>query len=328
MTAVKQEIASFRMLGMDSVTLNISFPLGCSQFWSQNMNGASNPKAIMAFYQSVVKQCHASGMHVHVQTSPPNPDSDNTFAQSCQNFAMNLSPAQYQSAYAEHVTNIASLVQPNAISVCNGPLGMLDLTGQNVYSSPTTCTAFVKYLVNQIGAVNTKNHSRVLATAGAFDSTYLAAFAKVPGLTALEFGIAFSGNNELEDATKLADYVHSLGKPLVISDCWLAKTGEGTPPKQGVGAAQGEIESAQDSFSFWEPLDCKFASAMKKFARVENPAIFTFSHTARLFAYLNYNSYANASNPAINKAEGQAAYSNMWQGEYSSTGLRIGELNL
>jgi hypothetical protein len=327
MTAIQAEIGRCQSLGMKAVTVRVPFPLGCQQFWSNNMQGASNPQAVMAVYSAVVQKCHAAGMHVHVSAAPSFSYNGNQFADTAQNFAINLTASQYQTAFAEHISNIASLVQPDGIGITSGPSGDLNWTSQMVYSAPSSLQDFVQVMVNKVSAANAKSKARTYVTAGSGSTEFNNAFAKVNGLAAIELSIGFSGKNELQNAITFADSAHAAGKAVIVTSAWLTKYGIGTPPYEGIGAGQGLIEGARSSYSFWEPLDCKFLSAMKKFARVESTAIITVGSPQELFAYNDYNSVANDSDPDVVTLEGKAAYQAIMQGEFSSAGLRLGELN-
>jgi aryl-phospho-beta-D-glucosidase BglC (GH1 family) len=330
-TNVQQQIACYKKLGVSAVQIPIGFPVLCQEFWTQKMNNQADFNAFVSFYEQVVAMCHSAGLKVLVEAHPVYPgQATDIVGQNAESFSQSLSPTLFQQYMAEHVGNIASLVKPDSISIVAEPDTELFWTGQAAYKTPAAMASLVQAATNAITKANATNHTQILAAAGCDSWTtnalaYNTQLYGVAGLGAIDLHTYFIGGNDLQTAMALADSAHAAGKSIVVSECWLSKAGTGTPPYKPA-TNQAVVDRAVDSFSFWEPLDETYVSALLKWCKVENPAIFCFSYAQQLFTYQNYASSQSLSDQQIVTNELQGATQALKAGQLSPVGIRFGQL--
>ena len=147
----------------------------------------------------------------------------------------------------------------------------------------------------------------------------------ITGLGAIDIHVYFAGNHELENATALADSAHAVGKQIVVSESWLSKTGEGTPP---VRPESGQVvsEKAACSYGFWQPLDAQFIYSFFKWCNVEQPSFFAFFCSQLLFANLPYSQVHWLSDAEVMQEEKQAEKQAINADQFTNVGLYYGKL--
>jgi hypothetical protein len=240
-------------------------------------------------------------------------------------YIRSLSATNFQNAMAENNANVAAL-GPDFISIVNEPNTDFAWSLQKVYQSPEALATLVQASTK---AINAASPGTVAAAGGPnwdtdsqrFDSLLY----QIAGLGAIDIHIYCSGNNELEVATTLADNARAAGKQVVVSESWLSKTGEGTPPTRP-GPNNAEVERAVASYSFWQPLDAQFIYSFFKWSNVEQPTFYTFFFSQLLFANLPYSQVHSMSDANIITAEMQAEKQAINADQFTNIGLYYSKL--
>jgi len=317
------ELAQYKKMGIQGVVIHTGFPILTPAFF----NAINNPnlgtyQQYMAFYQQVFQLCHAAGMKVMIESHPLFPFGGNAFAVQVQNYIQKLSSKEYQNEVAQNNANLATL-GPDFISIVSEPNTDAAWTNQTVYTSPTLLAAFVQASTTAIKAANPKVETAAGSSNWQKDSVQFdQLFCQIPTLDAIDIHIYFAGNNELEYATTLADSARSMGKKIVVSECWLTTVGQGMPPATALtNNQQANTAMSQNCFSFWQPLNLPFIYSFFKWCNVENPQFFTFFYTQLLFANLDYSQYGSQSSLANDATEEQMAHANLNAGICTPVGV-------
>ena len=239
-----------------------------------------------------------------------------------------MTAVQFAQLLAEHNAVAAKNVAPDCISIVSEPNTDWGWTGQSLYKDPTQLSELVQYVTNAI--INSAgNQIEISAGCDSWMSKaqdYDNALYKVNGLTDIDIHTYFAGGGDLERMTALAQGAQNAGKGVVVSECWLTKTGNGFPPAEPSGEGEAARAQATNSFSFWQPLDEKYMSAFVKWAQVYNPRYFCFFYPQQLFASLDYDTVHCWGVDQIVDAEMAAEISAIKNGQFSPVGLYYAKL--
>jgi len=119
------------------------------------------------------------------------------------------------------------------------------------------------------------------------DLAYAQSMARIEALDYLDMHI-YPVNRDfvLDRAYRFAEIARRSGKRLVVGEAWLYKIRDQELRTDNVAAAPGNF--ARDVFSFWEPLDARFVSAIGTFARKEGVSFISFFWSRYFFGYVEY----------------------------------------
>jgi len=126
-------------------------------------------------------------------------------------------------------------------------------------------------------------------------------------------------NLRADSAAAKADH-----KPLVMDETWLNKP----TATEGSGPAGAPAELKEKSYSFWEPLDEQYLTAMYSYVRSQGYSYVSFFDGARaFFGYLPWSSRLQAATyQSFSSTYNQLVEADMRQNEHSGTGQTLAHL--
>jgi hypothetical protein len=312
--AVSTELQELQATGAKAVTLHISFPILYQPFYTYS-GTPSNYQAFVSFYQQVAAAVHGAGMKLIVEATVAE-GLDGTEGADFGPYYQTLTWDAYMSGRAQEAVNVATLIQPDYLSLICEPDTEAGNANQPTENSPTGAMQLLQTNLTALQAVNIGN-VKLGAGAGTWIAdftTYLSDFATTP-LNYIDMHVYPVNNSELEDVLTGASVIQQAGKSIGVSEAWADKIANSE-----LGTLNINTIDARDAFSFWSPIDIAFLQAMVDCAQYEKFLFFAPSYPAYFASYLNYNVYGNDSPAQILPAAFDAASTANRAGAFTSTG--------
>jgi hypothetical protein len=309
MVGVNLYLDRFQELGVQGVTVAISFPLLSPDF--------PRSAEYLRFFQGVAEEVHRRGLKLLVESGPVFPDPEYSRLQV--DFSGFTTETFFQ-AKREQLLLIAREVRPDYLSISGEPTTEKMLTGLSL--SPAEYAAFAQETADAID-----RSSGILVGAGAGtweDPEYIRGFVADTSLDFINmhvYPLKSPYDDYLQRAVETAELARASGKKLVIGESWLYKA---SPAE--VGKPYQEI-FPRDVFSFWEPLDIRFIEAMAGLAHYQGFEYVSLFWANYLFAYLDYDETSkNLSYVELMNLANQAASDSILAGTFSGTGQALQRL--
>lgn len=296
-----------RSMGETGVTIQVSFPLLLSSF--------PDNQEYRTFYEDVANSVHQSGMTLTVEENPlfgnfsPIPMSA---------FYSSLSPVSYASDDQQMAQTIIDVMRPRYLSILNEPDTYTAVIRNRSIdlNSPSSGAAFVNSVLGGLR----RDGTLVGAGTGSWtDASYDRSLLQQTSIDFLDihtYPVAPTTIASMNTQVALAASAH---KPVVMSECWLYKESTNGFPVDSVQAAPNEQKIG--TFSFWEPLDQRFLTAMVSYARSRRFVLVSPFSTLNFFAYQDWTPALEAqSSRQVRASFYQAVLRAMSSGELSAVG--------
>lgn len=310
LTTVDAELTRFKQLGIQGVTVTISFPILNADY--------PNAAQYLDFYARVAQHVRDRGMTFTVEQHVV--FSNTAFSEVRFDYTK-LPFDQFVTLFQQMTRQIVERVRPDYLTLLSEPDTFGKLTGYRQAGTPDGAAAFVGRVIQGVDRGTTK----LGAGAGSWlpnAPDYDAAFAKL-GLDYLDLHIYPVTDETTDILAKITAVAKAAGKPLVLDEAWLYKIGPGE--KADDTFAQPTEAFRRDSFSFWQPLDARFLALVARFARANGVAYVAPFWSSFFFGYADYGPatrdlpYQRLSEVA-NEAVGKA----LKDGTFTSTGQAYG----
>jgi len=309
MIGVKLYLDRFQELGVQGVTVAISFPLLSPDF--------PRSAEYLRFFQEVAQEIHGRGLKMLVESGPVFPDPEYSGVQV--DFSRFTTESYFQ-AKREQLLLIAREVRPDYLAISGEPTTEKMLTGLSF--PPAEYAAFAQETADDID-----RSTGILVGAGAGtweDPAYIRAFIASPSLDFINmhvYPLSSAYDNYLQRAVDWAELARASGKKLVMGESWLYKA---SPPE--VAKPYQEIYR-RDVFSFWEPLDTRFIEAIAGLAHYQGFEYVSLFWANYFFSYLDYDEATkNLSAVELMSLANQAASKSIVAGNFSRTGEAFQQL--
>jgi hypothetical protein len=309
MVGVKLYLDRFQELGLQGVTVAISFPLLSPDF--------PRSAEYLQFYQEVAQEVHRRGLKLLVESGPVFPDPE--YSQVQVDFS-GFTTETYFQAKREQLLLIASEVRPDYLAISGEPSTEQMLTGLSF--PPAEYAAFAQQTA---AAIDRSTGILVGAGAGTWeDPEYLRAFIADSSLDFINmhvYPLRSATADYLLRAVETAELARASGKKVLIGESWLYKAS----PSE-VGKPYQEI-FPRDVFSFWEPLDMSFIEAMAGLAHYQGFEYVSLFWANYFFSYLDYDETPKNLSPAeLMSRANDAASASLLAGTFSGTGETLKQL--
>jgi hypothetical protein len=309
MVGVKLYLDRFQELGVQGVTVAISFPLLRPDF--------PRSAEYLRFFQEVAQEVHRRGLKLLVESGPVFPDPEYSRVQV--DFS-GFTTETYFQAKREQLLLIAREVRPDYLAISGEPTTEKMLTGLSL--SPAEYAAFAQ---ETAAAIDRSTGILVGAGAGTWeDPAYVSAFVGDASLDFINmhvYPLRSATADYLLRAIEAAELAKASGKKVVIGESWLYKA---SPPE--VAKPYQEI-FPRDVFSFWEPLDIRFIEAMAGLAHYQGFEYVSLFWANYFFSYLDYDETPkNLSAVELMTRANQAASTSLLAGTFSGTGEAFKQL--
>ncbi len=308
------ELNRFQMLGLQAVTLSVHFPVLYTPYHANPLDFIR----YAAFYATLADLIRAHGMQIIVETQVAFP-SDELGGDALNTYYQSLSFAEWIQGRAQTAATIASLMQPDYLTIISEPDTEADLgfkpqmrTADGIYSLVNHVAATVKQVAPQqeVGAGMGTWHQLYLSLSHLF-----CANANVDYLNLHIYPITHS-EDLLGHAFEMANICAMHGKPAATGEAWLYKISE---TEFGQGLSPFQI-FARDPFDTWMALDQAFLRVLVKQAHHQQLLFFSPYWSRYFFAYLVYTDDFMFMTPEeIDALAEAAALQAMWEGSFSPT---------
>jgi hypothetical protein len=310
---VEAELNAYQALGVQGVTVCVSFPL--------LLPGTPNSSGYLSFYEQVAQQVRARDMILSVEE---NPVFAGTPLTSLPISYAGLTLDSYATEERQEAQIIIDDMDPAYLSL---------LTEPDTYTSVLrvdldTPAAASQVVTEELSGLN-RGTTLVGAGSGTWSSPAIDRALLTTSIDYLDVHVYPEAPADLTNLTVDVSASETAGKPLVMDETWLYKdytngsfdsAGSSQP---GVDGAPNEMKDV--SFSFWEPLDETYVTAMVNYVRSQGFRYVAFFDGARcFFGYLPWSSQLQAdSYQAFSQEYNQTVSADMSSQTVSTTGLSL-----
>ena len=316
---VLSQLNAFALLGVQSVTTCIGFPILYQPFYQYN-NDPQDYRNVLAFYQKFVTEAHNRGLKVVIETSVLFP-SVATSLPLTQYYAT-LSTAQVTAGRGQNALTIAQQVQPDWMNLGSEPDTQAALLGLSAEYTPQQYATEISTIVSQLRAAGINGKPLIGAGIGGWQndgSTYLQALLGA-GTDYIDLHVYSANLDFLPQTVTYLNTAIAAGKGVAISECWLKKVTDSQMQGSEYAIIEALSSDPYDDFSFWEPLDTEFLGELVKLAYWKNLYYLSPFNGDSFFAYLDYNQYGSDTVAQQTTALNAAASAAMRAGELGPVG--------
>jgi len=316
---VLSQLNAFALVGVQSVTTCIGFPLLYQPFYQYN-NDPQDYAQVVAFYQNFVSEAHQRGLKVVIETSVlfPSIATDLPLTQ----YYATLSAAQVTAGRGQNALTIAQQVQPDWLNLGSEPDTQAALLGLSAEYTPQEYATEIATITSQLRAAGINGKPLIGAGIGNWQSdgsSYLQALLGA-GTDYIDLHVYSANLDLLPLAVTYLDTARAAGKGVGISEAWLKKVTDTQMEGSEFAIIQALSSDPYDNFSFWEPLDSEFLGELVKLAYWKNLYFLSPFSGEWFFAYLDYSQFGNATAGQQTAALNAAASAAMRVGQLSAVG--------
>ena len=299
---VSRDIDHFKAMGITGLTLGIKLPYLLSSY-----TGADAAR-YLSFYEDVASMIRAQRMTIDVELSAA---FCGTAYDSCSyNFPDTV--AGFAAITAQQARIVIQNIHPNYVTLISEDTTDAALTKDPTLDTVTGATQFVSTTLQAIGP-----HPGVAVGAGAATwqpPAFNQALLKLP-IDYLDLHIYPIGPTEVANLVADSEMAHAAHIPLVADEAWLFKT----------LAPKGEFTSTAvyrlDNFSFFSPVDTRFAAITQEWARKAGVSYDSAFWSFQMFGYVTWTpALDTASYPQLSFTSDLAAIQAMVAGDITPAG--------
>ena len=322
LAGVKSQLDALALVGVQSVTFAVSFPILYQPFYQYN-HDPQDYAGVIGFYQSVMSEARSRGMKVVIESSVMFPAYATDLPLAA--YYATLTGPQVTAGRAQVAQTVALTLQPDWLNLGSEPDTEAALLGLSAQYTPQQWAMETSTILAQLRAAGVSGKPLIGGGIGTWQTNgtaYLEALTAT-GLDFIDLHVYAVNLGFLSDLTTYLDMAHAAGKGAALSELWLKKLSDAQ--LQGLtdwGIEQqmsGDTERAQQTFSFWSALDSQYLGALVKLAHWKN-LYYISPFEVEIFSYLDYNQDGSLSPSQILAAENTAASAAMRSGTLSATG--------
>lgn len=309
-TGTLVELKALHALGVRSVVVNIALPILNEDFYTFN-GDPEDFQSMVNVYANLADQIHQLGMKMIVESAQMYTGyftAGSGFNLS--GYYATLSDSEFVAARVKNILTVAQQVGPDYINLNSEPDTELQISGRSsLYGSASAYAAMNQSIISQLRAAG------VTIPIGAGIGTWLHNGNASDWVTALlSTDISFLdlhvyplNLNFLPNLITYADMAVKAGKPVGMAQVWDLK--ESTAEFQSGLGQLSSVETlyGRDPFSFWQPLDQAFLTALAGFANWKNILYVSPFWTHYFWSYLDYDQVATLPAEQVTTMENQAA---------------------
>jgi hypothetical protein len=299
---VSRDIDHFKAMGITGLTLGIKLPYLLSSY--------TGPDAAryLSFYETVAGMIRAQRMTIDVELSAA---FCGTAYDSC-TYTFPNTVAGFAAITAQQARIVIQNIHPNYLTLISEDTTDASLTKDPTLDTVAGATQFVAATLQAIGP-----HSGVAVGAGAATwqpPAFNQALLKLP-IDYLDLHIYPIGPFEVANLVTDSEMAHAAHIPLVADEAWLFKTL--TPSGDPTSTTVYRL----DNFSFFSPLDTRFAAITQEWARKAGVSFDSAFWSWQMFGYANWTpALDTASYPQLSSASDLAAIQAMVAGDVTPAG--------
>ncbi len=299
---VFRDISHFKAMGITGLTLGIKLPYLLSSY-----TGADAVR-YLSFYETVAGMIRNQGMTIDVELSAA---FCGTAYDSC-TYTFPNTVAGFAAITAQQARIVIQNIHPNYLTLISEDTTDATLTKDPTLDSVAGAIQFVSATLQAIGP-----HPGVAVGAGAatwqppaFNQTLL----KLP-IDYLDLHIYPIGPIEVANLVTDSEMAHAAHVPLVADEAWLFKTLTPT------GDPTSTTVYRLDNFSFFSPLDTRFAAITQEWARKAGVSYDSAFWSWQMFGYAPWTPALDAASyPQLSTTSDLAAIQAMMAGDVTPAG--------
>ncbi len=304
MTLVKKQLDALKSMGVRAIVVAIKFPMLEPDF--------PNSAGYLQFFKQVATEIHNRDMKFLVEVGPL---FAGTIYSALQVDWTKYNKESFMAAQQNELVTISTEIQPDYLQIADEPNTIAMLSG--VAFTPDEYATFIQSSVNKIGH---PNGLRLGAGSGTWeDPAYMNNLMSITGLDCIDLHIYPIGRdgNLLKRASDTAIQARQNGKCAIISEAGLYKVSSSE-----LSSLSGDFASiySRDAFSFWEPADEAFITALTRLSQSSGVEFVSFFWTRSFFSYLDYDQSHDLSVQQINRNLNQASIASLENGTLSPLG--------
>jgi len=321
--AVVTELNALDLVGLQSVTVAVGFPILYQPFYQYN-NDPQDYTQVLSLYQNVIAELRRRGLRVVIETSVLFPSHATDLPLSA--YYATLSADQITAGRAVVAQTIAQQLQPDWLNLGSEPDTQSALLGLSAEYTPQEYAAEISTIVTQLRGAGINGKPLLGAGCGAWQMNageYIQALGGT-GIDYVDFHIYSVNLGLLALAPGYIDMAHAAGKGAAISEIGLKKiTDADLQGKTEYGIIQALSDStttAEQAYSFWAPLDAQFITEVGDLAYWKNLYYISPFAGQYFFAYVDYSQAGGLDAQQLDVVSISAADAAVAQGTLSSTG--------
>jgi len=321
LSRVQLELNGLAKLGVQFVTIGVSFPILYQPFYQYN-NDPQDYQSVLSFYESVMAEVRQRGMKALIETTVVFPDYATDLP--LKSYYSSLSSSQFTAGRAQTAQIVAQQLQPDWMNLGSEPDTISALIGLPAEYTPQEWAAQVSTIVAQLRAAGINGKPLVGAGCGAWQqngSAYVQALIPT-GIDYYDMHTFAVNLGDLNNALNYVDMAMAAGKGAAISETWDHKLTDSELQGQseyGIIDLLAEVEP-YNAFSFWAAQDAEYLEEVVDFAYWKQLYFVSPFESELFFANLDYNQYAGASTAELTSAETAAESAALSAGTLSPLG--------
>ena len=245
------EMDSLKALGVNGIIVNILFPtLYAGYYQSQE-----EYQQYLALYNNLAADIRSRGLELIVNSGTLSSDEARSFYDS-------LTLDQYKTARMEMAKAIAVSLKPDYLSVISEPAKEAAQSGKPELDTVGSSLDLLSTILNGLQQAHVQN-VKIGAGVETGNPSYLSFIQAFAGTEVdyIDMQVNQVNLDYLDRILQIADLAASHGKPIAISEAWLAKIRDSE-----LDTLAGSDLAERNAFGFWSGVDAQFAAAMTEFA--------------------------------------------------------------
>jgi uncharacterized protein (TIGR03437 family) len=322
LSKVEMELDGLARLGVQFVTVAVSFPILFQPFYSFENNNPQDYAQVLSFYQNVMAQARQRNMKVLIESFVVFPAYATDLP--LNDYYQSLTTSQFNAGRAQNAQNVAQLLQPDWLNLGSEPDTESALIGLTAEYTPQQWATEISTMVAQMRSAGINGKPLVGAGCGAWQQNgpdYVQALLST-GIDYFDMHTFSVNLGLLNTGQTYLDMAIAAGKRAAISEAWDHKLTDAqmkAPTEFGIINTLATAEP-YNAYSFGATQDAEFLGEMIGLAYWKQLLYVSPFESEIFFAYLDYNQTSGLSGTDLTAAETKAESTAMANGTTSSLG--------
>jgi uncharacterized protein (TIGR03437 family) len=321
LTRVQTELDGLAMLGVQFVTVAVSFPILYQPFYQYN-NDPQDYQQVLNFYQNVMSEVRNRHMKVLIESTVVFPDYATDLP--LKSYYATLSTSQFAAGRAQTAQNVAQLLQPDWLNLGSEPDTESELIGLPAEYTPQQWATEISTIVAQLRSAGINGKPLIGAGCGAWQlngADYVQALMST-GIDYYDTHVFSVNMGDLNVALTYVNTAIAAGMGAAISETWAHKLTDAQLQGQSEYGIINALAASEpyNVYSFWATQDAEFLGEMIDFAYWKQLYYLSPFDSDIFFAYLNYSQTSGYSTAGLTAAETMAESAALNAGTLSPLG--------
>jgi hypothetical protein len=322
LSKVEMELDGLAKLGVQFVTVAVSFPILYQPFYSFENNNPQDYAQVLTFYQNVMAQARQRNMKVLIESFVVFPAYATDLP--LNDYYKSLNTSEFNAGRAQNAQNVAQLLQPDWLNLGSEPDTESALIGLSAEYTPQQWATEISTMVAQMRGAGINGKPLVGAGCGAWQQNgpdYVQALLST-GIDYFDMHTFSVNLGLLNTGQTYLDMAIAAGKRAAISEAWDHKLTDAqmkAPTEFGIINTLATAEP-YNAYSFGATQDAEFLGEMIGLAYWKQLLYVSPFESEIFFAYLDYNQTSGLSGTDLTAAETKAESTAMANGTTSSLG--------